>query len=121
MNRVKEYIFRTYKWYGSNMQKIIFVIGLHIVLSYLVNLPYINIFTSLFSFLPYLFDWIAILILFKPRKELILKVGLLLFVINYFFALIKINVILEAIGEVSFLMIGTYVIFSLRELRLKTS
>lgn len=119
MNRVKEYIFRTYKWYGSNMQKIIFVIGLHIVLSYLVNLPYINIFTSLFSFLPYLFDWIAILVFFRPRKELILKVGLLLFVVDYFFALIKLNFALDVTGQISYLMIGTYILLALRELREK--
>ncbi|GEM_PF-5024315 len=117
MNRVKEYLSETYKWYGSNMQKIIFVIGLHIVLSYFVNLPYINIFTSLFSFLPYFFDWIAILILFKPKKELILKTGILLFAVSYFFALIKLNFVLEVLGEVSFFMIGTYVILSLREIR----
>lgn len=120
MNRIKEYFSKQYQWYGSNIQKIIFVVSLHFILYYLANIPYINIFTSLFSSLPYFLDWIAILVLFRPKKELVLKVGLLLFLINYFFALIKINFIFEAMGEVSFLMIGTYVILSLHELRKKT-
>lgn len=117
MNRIKTFTAKQYNLYGANLQKIIFVIGLHIVLSYFVKLPYINIFTGLFSFLPYLFDWIAILILFKPRKELILKTGLLLFVVSFFFALIKLNIVLEVLGQASFLMIGTYIILSLREIR----
>lgn len=117
MNRVKEYLFRAYKWYGSNIQKIIFVVGLHFVLSYFVNLPYINIFASLFSFLPYFFDWIAILILFRPSKESILKVGLLLFTGGFLLALIKLNFLLEVFGQVSFFMLGTYIILSLKELK----
>jgi len=117
MNRIKIYFSRQYSWYVINLQKILFVAGLHLISSYFVNLPYINIFASLFSFLPYFFDWIAILILFKPKKELILRVGLSLFVVSFFFALIKLNFLLEALGEVSFLMIGTYIILSLRELK----
>lgn len=117
MNRIKTFISKQYSLYVVNLQKIIFVVGLHIVLSYFVKLPYINIFTGLFSFLPYLFDWIAILILFKPKKELILKTGLLLFAVSFFFALIKLNIVLETLGEVSFLMIGTYIILSLHEIK----
>lgn len=121
MNKIKEYFSKQYRWYGSNIQKIIFVVSLYFILSYLVNLPYINIFTSLFSSLSYFLGWIAILILFKPKKKLILKVGLLLFVINFFFALLKINFIFVTMGEVSFLMIGTYVVLSLHELREKSA
>lgn len=117
MNRIKAFIARQYSLYVANLQKIIFVVSLHIASSYFVKLPYINIFTGLFSFLPYLFDWIAILILFKPKKELILKTGILLFVVSFFFTLIKLNVVLEILGEISFLMIGTYVLLSLREIR----
>lgn len=117
MNRIKIYISRQYNWYTENLQKIILIAGLHIISSYFVKLPYINIFTSLFTFLPYFFDWIAILILFKPKKELILKTGLLLFVVSFFFTLVRLKYVLEVLGEVSFLMIGTYIILSLRELR----
>lgn len=120
MNRVKEYLSEIYKWYGSNIQKIIFVVGLHFISSYFVSLPYINIFTSLFSFLPYFFDWIAILILFKPRKDLILEIGLFLFIIAFPLALLRMESFLEVIGGLSFFMIGTYIIFSLHELRKST-
>lgn len=121
MNRFKEYLSKLYRWYASNIQKIIFVIGLHFILAYFVKLPYINIFTGLFSFFPYFFDWIALLILFKPRKELVFKIGLLLFVVDYFFALIKLNFVLGIMGDVSYLMIGTYIVLSLHELREKSA
>ncbi len=117
MNIIKTYISKQYNWYVANLQKIILIAGLHIILSYFVKLPYINIFTSLFSFLPFLVDWIAILILFKPKKELIFKIGLLLFVASFFLALLRLKYVLEVLGEISFLMIGTYIILSLRELR----
>lgn len=117
MNIAKIFIAKQYSWYVINLQKIIFVVGLHIVSSYVVKLPYINIFASLFSFLPYLVSWIAILILFRPKKELILKVGLLLFLVSFFFAVVKLNFVLEVIGQASFFMIGTYIILSLREIK----
>lgn len=120
MEKVKNIFSKQYSWYVTNLQKIIFVAGLHFVLSYFVQLPYINIFTSLFSFLPFFFDWVAILILFKPKKEFILKVGLLLFGVSFFLALIKFNFALEIMGEMSYLLIGTYIIFSLRELGRKS-
>lgn len=121
MNKIKKYLSRQYDWYIHNLHKIIFVIGIHFISYYIVNLPYVNVFTSLFSFLPYLLDWIVILILFKPKKKLILKTGILLFVFGYFFALIRFNFILEALGQAIFFMIGTYIIMALRELREKST
>lgn len=117
MDKVKKYFSKNYNWYSVNIQRIIFVVGVHFISSYIISLPYINIFAGLFSFLPYFFDWIAILILFKPKKHLILKVGLLLFAVSYPFTLIKYNFFLEIIGQASFFMIGTYIILSLREIR----
>lgn len=117
MNKIKIYISRQYNWYAKNLQKIILVVGLHIFLSYSLKLPYVNIFASLFSSLSYFFDWIAILILFKPKKELILKIGILLFAVSYIFALIKLNFVIETLGEISFLMIGTYIILVIKEIK----
>lgn len=117
MNRVKGYLTRIYKWYGLNMQRIIFVVGLHFILAYLINLPYVNIFTSLFSSLLYLFDWIAILILFKPKKEKVLIAGMSLFAIDFIFAVFRLQNALEFLGEASYFMIGTYIVMSLREIR----
>jgi len=117
MNKIKRYFINFYKWYIFNTQKIIFVIGLHFISLYIVDLPYINIFTSLFSFLPYFFDWIAILILFRPKKELFLKTGLLLFIIGFLFTVIKLSFMSETIGQISYLMIVTYVILILKEVK----
>ncbi len=117
MKRIRKYFFKIYSWYGLNVAKIIFVVGLHFISSYVVNLPYINILTGLFSFLPYFFDWLAILILFKPSKNQILKIGISLFILGFPLALIRLNFALEVLGQASFFAIGTYVIMSLREIR----
>ncbi len=117
MNTIKEYFLRNYKWYSQNVPKIVFVVGLHIISSYIVNLPYINILASLFSFLPFFFDWIAILILFKPSKNQILKIGLLLFVFGYFVGLLKVSSVLEIVGQASFFAIATCVFLSLKEIK----
>ena len=119
MNTFKNYLPKQYEWYSQNTPKVVFIVGLHFISSYIVALPYINIFTSLFSLLPYFVDWIAILILFKPKKEKILKVGLLLFLVAFLFHLTKLNFMLEIIGQASFFAIGTYVVLALRELKNK--
>lgn len=106
-----------YTWFQNNLAKIVFIMVLHLVTSRVMNLPYFNIFASLFSFSPFLFDWIAILFLFKPRKETILVTGLSLFALSFIFAVFQLQTILEFLGEISYLLIGTYIIFSLRELK----
>lgn len=117
MDKLKNYFSKQYKWYSLNVEKIFFVVGLHFILLYIVNLPYVNIFTSLFAFLPYLFDWIAILILFKPNKELILKIGIVLFFVGFIFALVKLSYPLEILGQISFFLIGTYIILVAKEVK----
>lgn len=117
MSKLKNYSLRQYEWYHHNLSKIVFVAGLHIVSSFVVMQPYINIFTSLFSFLPFFLDWIAILILFKPAKESILKTALFLFVIGFFFELLKVSFVLEVLGQIAFFMFGTYIILSLHEIK----
>lgn len=114
---LKDYISRSYNWYKANHAKIIFVYIVHLVSYYLVNLPYINIVASLFLFLPYVIDWIAIMILFKPQKDLILKTGIGLFIISSIFVVVHISVALEFLGGMSYLMIGTYVVLSLRDIK----
>jgi len=117
MNLIKQHFYKLYTWFSNNAQKIIFVVGLHFIFSFLVNLPYVNIFAGLFSFLPYFFDLVLILILFRPNKESLLKLGLLLFSVSCFFNLIRIDFFTEILGQVIFFMIATYVILSLREIR----
>lgn len=115
--KIKDYLSRGYSWYKFNLAKIIFVAALYVVSNYLINLPYINIITSLWLFLPYLIVWIAIFILFKPPKELILKVGIVLFALDFFFLIIHFSNALEFLGGASYLMILTYVVLSLKEIK----
>lgn len=115
--KIKNLINKLYGFYKENHVKVIFVYILHLVISYFVNLPYINIFASLISFLPYLFDWIAIILLFKLQRNLIFKTGIYLFAIGFFFNLFNVKSVLEFLGGSIYLMIGTYVILSLKELK----
>lgn len=117
MKLIKEYLSKKYNWYDINAHKIVLVVGLHLVSSFLLTLPYINLFAGLFSFSPYLVDWIAILVLFRPRKEMILKIGLLLFGLSYICTLTKVDFAVEILGQITFFMIGTYVVLSLKEIR----
>jgi hypothetical protein len=117
MHNIKKITVNSFAWYKDNIASVVFIIFLHIAISYVVNLPYINIFTSLFSFLPWLIDWIAVVILFRPASTIILKAGLLLFVVNILFALLKIGQIVELIGNISYLMIATYILISLKEIK----
>lgn len=117
MNKLKKFFTNIYPYYSKHVQKITFVIIVHFVSSYVINLPYINIFTSYFSFLPYFVDWVVILILFKPKKEIILKIGFLLFIVSFLFEVIRISFFLENLGQISFLMLGTYVMLVLKEIK----
>lgn len=117
INKFKNIFTSFYRWFEVNLSKIALVIIVHLVTSYTVNLPYINIFTSLFSFIPYVLDWIVIAVLFKLNKDQILNFGLLLFFVAIPFEIFNFRKVVEVLGEISFLMIGTYVILSLREFR----
>jgi len=119
INKIKHPSQEIFLWYEKHIAKILLIVILHIASHYFVNLPYINIFTSLFSFLPFLIDWMAIIVLFKPRAKLILYSGLFLFMVDIIFSLMSVRSIAEQIGNVSYLMLATYVLISLKEIRKK--
>ncbi len=112
---INKFLVQTFGWYESNLSKIILIIGAHFSISYIVNQPYINIVTSLFFFLPYVVDWILILILFNPKKIYLLKIGFILFFVSIFFALLKLDFVLEVFGQIIYLLIGTFVIMLIYE------
>jgi hypothetical protein len=118
-NKIKHFLSFLFGVYESNLAKIIFIIFLHAVTIYIVNLPYINIFTSLISFFPFIIDWIAITVLFKPSSRLIFWVGIVTLLLSFPFLLIRLSIPAEILGNISYLMFGTYLIFSLREFREK--
>lgn len=117
MNKFQKYIFDRYKKHKLHIIKIVFIAVIFIFLLYTLSLPYINLIAAPFLFLPYFVSWILIMILFKPQKELVLKAGIVLFVIDLPFALLHLNIILEPLGQASYLFIGTYVFLSLKELK----
>jgi len=98
-------------WYVNNLPKIVFIYVLHVVTSFLVTLPYINIFAS--DLLPYLLDWIAIVVLFKVQKKIIFWLGVVFFVIAIPFGILHLQVILELFGLLAFVSIVSYLIMSL--------
>lgn len=113
--RITEYFNRGYDWYKFNLAKILFVVGLYFIFHYLVNLPYINIFYGLLSFFPYISAWIAVMILFRPSKKLMLKVGIAMFIVDFFFVLTNTKNVSEFLGDISYLMLATYILLSLKE------
>ncbi len=117
IKKIKNYFSKGYNWYKLSLEKIIFISALYVISNYLINLPYVNIITSSLLFLPYLITWIAVFILFKPSKELILKVGITLFILDFFFLIIHISNALEILGGAGDLMLATYVVLSLKEIK----
>lgn len=106
-----------YQWILKNKGKLFTIIIVHFLLTILLYLPYINLIYLVITFFQYLVDWILILVLFHPAKRKILIVGIALYGINYFLYLLKINSLVEWVGNVSYFMIATYVLFSIKELR----
>jgi hypothetical protein len=119
MKKIKKQINNWYQWTIKNYSKILVIIVIHIVLTFLLQLPYINLVRIIISFLPYLVDWILILVLFKPSKNNILKWAFYLLFVGFFLNILKLQSILEVIGLAVYLFIATYILISLKEIRTK--
>lgn len=112
---VKSKLDKRYKWLQNNAMNVFIVVVVHFATSSILSLPYFNLIYIVFGFIAFLIDWVLILILFKPSKENILKFGLVLFMISFPFAVIDAKRPVEMIGNLSYLMIATYILFSLSE------
>lgn len=119
MKKIKKQINNWYQWTIKNYSKILVIIVIHIVLTFLLQLPYINLVRIIISFLPYLVDWILILVLFKPSKNNILKWAFYLLFVGFFLNILRLQSILEVIGLAVYLFIATYILISLKEIRTK--
>jgi len=117
--KIKNNLNKVYKWFQENAVKILTVIVVHMILSYIFTLPYINLVNIAFGYIAFFVDWIIILILFKPKKEYILKFGLALFILSFPLAVFDAKWSVEMLGNISYLMIATYILFSLKEIRSK--
>lgn len=102
-----------YIWYENNLAKIILILLVHIGLFFLINLPYINIFID--KYFLYFIDWLLILVFFLPPKRFILKTGFILLLLACLFTLIRLRQAAEIIGDVSFMMIFTFVLLDIKE------
>jgi len=110
---------KMFMWIQMQREKIFYTLIVYLVTAYLLRLPYINLITLYISFMPLLLTWIFILFVFKPKKDTILKFGLGLFLFNFFVTLVGISSVYEQLGDLSYFMILTYVLLSLREIQSK--
>lgn len=115
--RIVSSVRKSYQWYRQNLDKIILLIAAHFIAVYSLNLPYINLIKILFSFLPYVVDWIVLLLLFKPKKEFILKVALALLVFAIFPEILSVQRFAEFSGEIVFVLLVTVIFYSLKEIK----
>src|SRR5690348_9297467 len=116
MKFINKKVLLVYTWVKKNLEKIIIIVIIYGLFTYLLELPYINLLRILFSSFPFMFSWIAVLLLFKPKKEDILKVGFLLLIIAIPLSAFSVS-LLEVIGDLFFLFLATYVLISLKEVR----
>src|SRR5689334_17373844 len=106
-----------YRWVKKNLEKFIILIVIHFLITYILNLPYINLIKILFSFLPYVVDWAVVLILFQPKREFMLKGAVALLVISFIPGLFGFQLVPEFLGNIVFMLIVTYILYSLPEIR----
>ena len=107
----------TILWIKAHIWQLAIVVTIHIIAIRIVNLPYINLITSLISFMPIIIDFIAIILLFKPKKEYLLYVGLGLFPLAALLSLVRVNRGVEMLGNLSYLFIFSYIALSLKEVK----
>lgn len=115
--KIKHFFVDFYNWTLVNERKIIFLIIVHFLVSFALRLPYVNLFRLIISPLVYVVDWIVILFIFRPKKENILKAGLLLVLLIFPFSFFSFKPPLEALGETAYLLIATYIIQSISDLK----
>lgn len=101
--------------YESNLSMLLLLIAIYFTASFIVNIPYINLLNIYVSNILYLISWIFIVFVFKPKKELILKIALGLFVIDFFLMFLHGQNLVELLGNVSYLLLTTYILISIKE------
>ena len=114
---LNNYIQISLNWARKNIWRIIFIIIIHILITRILDLPYINIIRTVISFTAYLVDFILVLILFKPGKKYLLYIGLWLFPLSALLALVHAQTIVEMLSNLSYLFIIAYIILSVKEMR----
>lgn len=117
MKKLHDMGYVAYLYVQKNLVKILLVIVTYMTVQYLMTLPYINLLQIYVSYLPLILALVILVISLRPKKEIILMTGLVLFGLSYPFLLFKINIIAEVIGNISYLFIAAYLITCIKELR----
>ena len=92
--------------------KLLLIVIVYILLQSLFRLPYFNIMQHVFIYSPHVVVIYLIITLFRPAKELILIIALLLFVPNLFFYLFKNQTMSELLSVISYFLFFSYILLS---------
>lgn len=117
MKKYKLILKTWYNWVKNNINKIIIIAFIHTCLFLILKLPYINLINIYLSIIPYIIDIVLVLVLFKPEKVLLLKIGLVLFLFDFFLFFLDLQNLLEFLGIISYIFFMTYILLSLKEIR----
>lgn len=115
-NRISDSIKKSIEFTQSNIVKLLFIVAVDGVLYFLFQLPYINLFASIFSYLPHLITIVLIIIFFRPSKKSILITGMVLLVLSYPFLLANLQNISEPLGTLSYFFFSAYIVLMIKEI-----
>lgn len=115
---IKKIVINLHVWVRKNIEKLFIVAFIYGITSYVLTLPYINLIKIIISSFPVIVTWIAIVKLFHPKKEYILKCAFILVFLAFLFALINMQNVCSGLGDIIYLLIATYILSSLKEYRL---
>jgi len=93
--------------------KLILVVVSYLMLSKAIQLPYINILTIFFGYVPFLGALILGVILFKPKKEILLMGSFLAFIFIGIFAIFKMGSLYDSAGVIGFILVTMYMVRSM--------
>jgi hypothetical protein len=115
VKKSKKIYLKIYTFITTQFAKLVFIVIVFAILQYLLTLPYINLFASIFSYIPHLVGLILVLLFFRPTQISVLLTGLTLLAISYPFLLINVQSVSEILGVFSYFLLGAYVIMKIKE------
>jgi len=106
---MRDKVVNLYSFFEPNINRLAFIIVVHVLLTICINLPYLNITGPYISFVPYVVDWILVISLFHFRTQtLMYLITGSIFVVSGF-TLFGFDKLAEPIGDFIFLALITYV------------
>lgn len=116
-NAISHYASRSVQWGVAHANALFFLVVVHTMFGWILELPYFNIATAWISPLPFIVDTIVILYLFRPEKETFLKLAIAVFIASIPPAILHIERLVERLGEVVFFLLAFYMLASINEFR----